>query len=264
MNDLVAFTFNQAPVRILMDEHGGPWFIAKDVCVILAIQNHRDTLAKSLDADEKGVAKVYTPGGTQEMTTISESGLYTLIMRSNKPQAKTFRKWVTSEVLPSIRKTGSYSTRAETVDIDQVPLIHRRAISKTLNALARKVSDKPRQRAILSESLFWLTGQHFTHLFQSEPVDQAAASNTDDTLASTLTADIAARATSAWAFTLTGRHGLYSNRRSLTGPLQTMTRRDLEGLAHTLLAEGRIQQVDSRDGRRQILTVPDRPSSIKS
>jgi hypothetical protein len=64
---------------------------------------------QSLDEDERGVSKVYTLGGPQEVTIISESGFYSLVIRSNKPQAKPFRKWVTSEVLPSIRKTGSYN-----------------------------------------------------------------------------------------------------------------------------------------------------------
>lgn len=87
---------------------GEPWFVAKDVCDILGIKNSRDSLAKILDEDEKGVAKVYTPGGPQEMQIINEPGLYSLLMRSNKPEAKPFRKWVTGKVLPAIRKYGFY------------------------------------------------------------------------------------------------------------------------------------------------------------
>jgi prophage antirepressor-like protein len=74
----------------------------------LGIANARDALAKSLDDDEKGVENIYTPGGPQKMSVINESGLYTLILRSNKPAARPFRKWVTAEVLPAIRKTGFY------------------------------------------------------------------------------------------------------------------------------------------------------------
>ncbi len=85
-----------------------PWFVAKDLCGVLGIQNSRDTLAKILDDDEKGVATIYTPGDRQEVATVNESGLYSLIMRSRKPNAKAFKKWVTSEVLPSIRKYGYY------------------------------------------------------------------------------------------------------------------------------------------------------------
>lgn len=86
---------------------GEPWFAAKDVCDILGHTNHR-VAVQLLDDDEKGVRKVYTLGGAQETVFINESGLYALIMRSNKPKAKPFRKWVTSEVLPSIRKFGFY------------------------------------------------------------------------------------------------------------------------------------------------------------
>ena len=84
-----------------------PWFVAKDACDCLKITNVSQA-CQTLDDDEKGIYKVYTLGGSQDMMLISESGLYALIMRSNKPEAKVFRKWVTSEVLPSIRKTGSY------------------------------------------------------------------------------------------------------------------------------------------------------------
>jgi prophage antirepressor-like protein len=102
----VPFRFESHEVRGL-NINGEPWFIAKDVCEVLEHTNHRMAV-DGLDDDEKGVRKVYTLGGEQEMIVISESGLYTLIIRSNKPQAKPFRKWVTAEVLPSIRKTGAY------------------------------------------------------------------------------------------------------------------------------------------------------------
>ena len=89
--------------------NGEPWFVLADVCKVLEIKNSRDAAAK-LDGDEKGVALTDTLGGKQQMTIINESGLYTVILRSDKPQAKPFRKWVTSEVLPSIRKHGAYMT----------------------------------------------------------------------------------------------------------------------------------------------------------
>lgn len=89
---------------------GEPWFVAKDLCMILEIQNSRDTLAKVIDEDEKGVANLYTPGGFQKMSVLNESGLYHLIFVSRKPEAKAIRRWVTGTVLPSIRRTGSYTT----------------------------------------------------------------------------------------------------------------------------------------------------------
>ena len=89
---------------------GEPWFVAKDLCMILEIQNSRDTLAKVIDEDEKGVANLYTPGGFQKMSVLNESGLYHLIFVSRKPEAKAIRRWVTGTVLPGIRRTGSYTT----------------------------------------------------------------------------------------------------------------------------------------------------------
>lgn len=86
---------------------GEPWFVAKDVCDVLGLKNSRDTMS-GLDEDEKGVAISDTPGGKQSLAIVNESGLYSLIMKSRKPEAKAFKKWVTSEVLPSIRKYGYY------------------------------------------------------------------------------------------------------------------------------------------------------------
>lgn len=113
-NEIIPFGYDDQLVRTVMID-GAPWFVAKDVCSALGIQNHKDSVAKSLDDDEKGVEKIYSLGGVQETIVINESGLYTLIMRSNKPEAKRFRKWVTSEVLPSIRKTGQYGNSPELV-----------------------------------------------------------------------------------------------------------------------------------------------------
>ena len=87
---------------------GEPWFVGKDVAEILGYSNTRDALAKHVDAEDKGVAKCDTPSGEQEMAVINESGLYSLIMRSSLPSARQFTHWVTSEVLPSIRKHGMY------------------------------------------------------------------------------------------------------------------------------------------------------------
>lgn len=95
-------------VRVVM-QGDDPWFVAKDVCDCLDLSNNRGAIA-SLDDDEKGVSITDTLGGQQEMSIISEAGLYSLILRSRKPEAKAFKRWVTHEVLPSIRKTGGYST----------------------------------------------------------------------------------------------------------------------------------------------------------
>lgn len=111
---LMPLAFNDNLVRVRQDEQGDPWFVAKDVCAVLGLSNNRKAVA-SLDEDEKGVTISDTLGGEQEMLTVSESGLYSLIFRSRKPEARAFRRWVTGEVLPSLRKTGSYGQPEEPV-----------------------------------------------------------------------------------------------------------------------------------------------------
>ena len=106
-NEVQVFNNDDFSVRTLTDDNGNIWFVAKDVCDALGIDTEQ---TRRLDDDEKGLRKIQTLGGMQDMTTINESGLYTLVMRSNKPQARLFRKWVTSEVLPAIRKHGAYMT----------------------------------------------------------------------------------------------------------------------------------------------------------
>ena len=109
MSDVQLYSFDGAQVRTLTDENGEPWFVAKDVCDILGITNSRDAMS-SLDDDEKGVANTDTPGGRQNVSIVSEPGLYVLIGKSRKPEAKAFRRWVNHEVLPSIRRHGVYAT----------------------------------------------------------------------------------------------------------------------------------------------------------
>lgn len=84
-----------------------PWFVASEICEVLGIANYRDAVSR-LDDDEKGVATTDTLGGPQQVNIISESGLYQLIFQSRKPEARRFRKWVTQEVLPSIRQHGFF------------------------------------------------------------------------------------------------------------------------------------------------------------
>lgn len=92
---------------ILID--GDPWFVAADVCKALEIEKTNRALSR-LDDDEKGAHSVSTPGGRQRMSIISESGLYSLILGSRKPEARAFKRWITHEVIPSIRKHGAYMT----------------------------------------------------------------------------------------------------------------------------------------------------------
>lgn len=101
------FDFEAHPVRIVLID-SEPWFVAVDVCEALGYGNPRQAMATHLDEDEKGVQILDTLRGKQQLTIISESGMYTLVLRSHKPAARKFAKWVTREVLPQIRKTGSY------------------------------------------------------------------------------------------------------------------------------------------------------------
>ncbi|AML46817.1 hypothetical protein HO456_07980 [Streptococcus suis] len=94
----------------LVELNNEPWFIGKEIAEILGYKNSRDALSKHVDEEDKGVAKRDTLGGSQDQVIINESGLYSLILKSKLPQAKQFKRWVTSEVLPAIRKHGGYLT----------------------------------------------------------------------------------------------------------------------------------------------------------
>lgn len=115
-NALKVFSFEGRETRIVMVD-GEPWWVAKDVCDVLELTNPTEAL-RILEDDERNTLRI-SEGirGNPEMNIISESGLYTLIMRSNKPEAKRFRKWVTSDVLPSIRRHGAYMTDQKAEDI---------------------------------------------------------------------------------------------------------------------------------------------------
>lgn len=111
MNEIMPFMFGENVVRVITDENGEPWFVAKDVCRVLGLENNRDAVS-SLDEDEK--ITVANPDGNpragipHRYVVISESGLYALVFRSRKPQAREFSRWVRKEVLPALRKTGRY------------------------------------------------------------------------------------------------------------------------------------------------------------
>lgn len=106
MNEIQTFdSLDFGSIRIVRDENGEPWFVAKDVLDVLDLDK---TALRKLDEDEKGVDSIHTPGGEQQMTTVTEPGFYKLVMRSRKPEAKAFQRWVTHEVLPALRREGGY------------------------------------------------------------------------------------------------------------------------------------------------------------
>ncbi|WP_157659197.1 BRO-N domain-containing protein [Thauera butanivorans] len=111
MPEITVFAFDAAAVRTLMID-GEPWFVAKDIASVLGITwKGSDSTGPlgDLDEDEKGTQIVRTPGGDQRATIINESGMYAFVLKSRKPAAKAFRKWITSEVLPALRREGSYA-----------------------------------------------------------------------------------------------------------------------------------------------------------
>lgn len=113
MNELEIFNnpkFGNIRALSINDE---PWFVGRDIAEALGYSNTSKAIGDHVDEEDKGVTKRYTLGGAQEMTVINESGLYSLILSSKLPEAKEFKRWVTSEVLPTIRKTGGvYATDA--------------------------------------------------------------------------------------------------------------------------------------------------------
>ncbi|HEI7213933.1 TPA: ORF6C domain-containing protein [Staphylococcus aureus] len=121
MQELQTFNFEELPVRTL-EVDGEPYFIGKDVADILGYTNSRKTLSDHVDEEYKLTSRIVTSGQNRNVTIINESGLYSLIFSSKLENAKRFKRWVTSEVLPSLRRTGTYQTKPLTTS-EQIQLI---------------------------------------------------------------------------------------------------------------------------------------------
>lgn len=124
---------------------GEPWFVAADVCRALGLGNSSKAVMP-LDDDEKGITICNTPGGEQKMVIVSEPGLYSLIVRSRKPEAKAFKRWITHEVIPAIRKTGGYIAGQETMDDDQL-------LANALMVAQRKIAERNKQLEAANEKI---------------------------------------------------------------------------------------------------------------
>lgn len=135
------FTYNAQPVRVVTID-GEPWFVLADLCKVLDLAKPSRVAMRIAD-DMKGAHLMSTPGGDQEMTIVSEAGMYEVIIRSDKPEAAAFRRWVTSEVLPSIRKHGGYLTDQKIEDILDNP--------DTIIQLATKLKSERAKRAALEK-----------------------------------------------------------------------------------------------------------------
>lgn len=148
MNNMQIFKYENNDVRTV-EMNGEPWFVLKDVCGVLGLSNHKVT-AQRLDRDE--VSQTYLTdsiGRNQETTVINESGLYSVILRSDKPEAKPFRKWVTSEVLPSIRKNGGYIAGQEQMTPEELMAKALLVANKTLAERDARISELTVQNTIM-------------------------------------------------------------------------------------------------------------------
>lgn len=149
MNDITIFYYEGADIRTVAIE-GEPWFVGKDVAEVLGYANPRKALADHVDGEDKGVTKCDTLGGAQDLTIINESGLYSLILGSKLPTAKQFKRWVTSEVLPAIRKTGGYLHGADDLDPAELMAKALKVAERTLAERDARISALTVQNAIMA------------------------------------------------------------------------------------------------------------------
>lgn len=142
MTELKPFRFPHTgtEIRSLIVD-GQPWFVGRDICAVLGLSNPAATMAKVLDEDERGVALVYTPGGDQRVSIVNEPGMYSLVLRSRRPEAKAFKKWITWDVIPQLRQTGSYSLTTPNVP---------RSLPEALRAYANEIEAHERTKSELA------------------------------------------------------------------------------------------------------------------
>ncbi len=176
MNGLQVFKYNDIDLRTV-EKEDGLWWVLADVCRVLDLGSPHK-VAERLDTDERGRNQIPTPGGNQEMTIINEPGLYNVILRSDKPEAKDFKRWVTHEVLPSIRKHGGYvvnmtayqqmmaQTRAENARIRKAQILTR---------LADKYEGTTYQQVLNAHATKELTGEYLLPLPKLEAKTYSAS-----------------------------------------------------------------------------------------
>ena len=147
MNDLTTFTNPEFGQVRTVEIDGTPWLVGKDVAVALGYKEPTKAVRDKVDPEDRGMSKMDTPSGEQEMLIINESGLYSLILSSKMPKAKAFKRWVTSEVLPAIRKTGAYESFQAQQHIEQLE-----ATNTRLNAAIAAVNDAKKNLAVAREN----------------------------------------------------------------------------------------------------------------
>ncbi|KJS28982.1 MAG: hypothetical protein VR64_22310 [Desulfatitalea sp. BRH_c12] len=140
MKELIPFQFEGKEIQVITDEKGDPWFVAKDVCAVLGFGNPYSSLALLEDDEKQTIHSVegLTSSRNSNVVIINEPGLYSLILRSRKPEAKVFKKWVTHDVLPAIRKTGGYIHTTPEMSDDEI-------MAKALLVAHQKIADRERR-----------------------------------------------------------------------------------------------------------------------
>lgn len=149
MNDIQKFTNDEFGTIRVADNNGEPWFVAKDVCDALGINK---TAASRLDDDEKGLRLTQTHGGEQPILLVSEPGFYKLVMKSRKAEAKAFQRWVTHEVLPSIRKQGGYMTARADETPEQIMARALMLAKDTMDRQQREIAEL-RPKALFADAV---------------------------------------------------------------------------------------------------------------
>lgn len=148
MHELMEWDFDGRAVRTQFDENGDPWWVAKDVCDVLGVTNITETL-KRVDDEDFSITEVLDSVGKLRKTYIvNESGLYSLILTSRKPEAKRFKRWVTSEVLPSIRKTGSYGKPKELTRLQLIDMAREAEIGRLEEQRLRLAAEEETKRLL--------------------------------------------------------------------------------------------------------------------
>ena len=150
MNELKIFNNPDFGEVRTMNIGGEPWFVGKDVAGVLGYSNPNDALKKRVDADDKGVAKCDTLGGAQELTIINESGLYSLVLSSKLPTAKAFKRWITHDVIPSIRKNGGYIAGQEAMTAEELMAKALLVAKKTIEEKEAELSRRQVENAIMA------------------------------------------------------------------------------------------------------------------
>lgn len=143
-NEVRVFNFENSEIRTTVID-GTPHFVGKDVAEILGYKRTADAIASHVDSEDKGVGEIETPGGVQKLVVINESGLYSLVLSSKLPSAKKFKRWVTTDVLPDIRKHGAYLSNEKIEEILMDP--------ETIISLAQQVKDERAKNALLTQQV---------------------------------------------------------------------------------------------------------------